>query len=87
MSTLLQARRVHRGGGNSPLTASTQYGNVLNLGTVQTAKLYIEGNNVTVLNTDDVKNAAGNAPLTGSAVTIRSEETPHIGYDVGHKTT
>ena len=74
-------------GGNSPLTASTQYGNVLNLGTVQTAKLYIEGNNVTVLNTDDVKNAAGNAPLTGSAVTIRSEETPHIGYDVGNRAT
>ena len=74
-------------GGNSPLTASTQYGNVLNLGTVQTAKLYIEGNNVTVLNTDDVKNAAGNAPLTGANVTIRSAQTPHIGYDVANRAT
>ena len=87
MSTLLQARRVHHGGGNSPLSASTQYGNVLNLGTVQTAKLYIEGNNVTVLNTDDVKNAAGNAPLTGANVTIRSAQTPHIGYDVANRAT
>ena len=74
-------------GGNSPLSASTQYGNVLNLGTVQTAKLYIEGNNVTVLNTDDVKNAAGNAPLTGANVTIRSAQTPHIGYDVANRAT
>jgi hypothetical protein len=74
-------------GGNSPLTAGTQYGNVLNLGTVKAAKLYIEGNNVTVLNTDDVKNAAGNAPLTGANVTIRSAEAPHIGYDVGNRAT
>ena len=73
-------------GGNSPLSASTQYGNVLNLGTVQTAKLYIEGNNVTVLNTDAVTDTNGTA-LTGSAVTIRSAQTPHIGYDVGNTTT
>ena len=71
-------------GGNSPLSASTQYGNVLNLGTVKTAKLYIEGNNVTVLNTDAVTDTNG-TPLTGSAVTIRSAEIPHIGYDVGNK--
>ena len=73
-------------GGNSPLSASTQYGNVLNLGTVQASKLYIEGNNVTVLNTDAVKDVHG-AALTGSAVTIRSAETPHIGYDVGNRAT
>ena len=73
-------------GGNSPLSASTQYGNVLNLGTVKASKLYIEGKNVKVLNTDDIQNTDGTA-LTGSAVTIRSAETPHIGYDVGHKTT
>ena len=73
-------------GGNSPLSASTQYGNVLNLGTVQTAKLYIEGKNVKVLNTDAVTDGNG-AALTGSAVTIRSAETPHIGYDVGNRAT
>ena len=73
-------------GGNSPLSASTQYGNVLNLGTVQTAKLYIEGRNVTVHNTADVQNADG-TPLTGNVVTIRSTETAHIGYDVGNKIT
>ena len=73
-------------GGNSPLSASTQYGNVLNLGTVKTAKLYIEGKNVTVLNTDAVTDTNGTA-LTGSAVTIRSAEIPHIGYDVGNKIT
>ena len=72
-------------GGNSPLSASTQYGNVLNLGTVQTAKLYIEGNNVTVLNTDAVKDA--NGALTGANVIIRSTQTPHIGYDVGNTMT
>jgi len=70
-------------GGNSPLTADAQYGNVLNLGTVKASKLYIEGNNVTVLNTDAVKDANG-TPLTGANVTIRSTQTPHIGYDVGN---
>ena len=72
--------------GTSPLSATAQTGDVLNLGTVKASKLYIEGKNVTVLNTDAVKDANG-AALTGSAVTIRSAETPHIGYDVGHKTT
>ena len=72
-------------GGNSTLSASTQYGNVLNLGTVQTAKLYIEGTNVTVLNTDAVKDA--NGALTGANVIIRSAQTPHIGYDVGNRAT
>ena len=73
--------------GTSPLSASAQMGDVLNLGTVKASKLYIEGKNVKVLNTDDVKNMAGNAPLTGTNVTIRSEETPHIGYDVANTTT
>ena len=59
---------------------------MLNLGTVKASKLYIEGKNVKVLNTDAVTDVHGMA-LTGSAVTIRSAETPHIGYDVGHKTT
>ncbi|EKX98544.1 filamentous hemagglutinin N-terminal domain-containing protein, partial [Selenomonas sp. oral taxon 138] len=34
-------------GGNSPLSATAQMGDVLNLGTVKTSKLYIEGKNVT----------------------------------------
>ena len=72
--------------GTSPLSATAQMSDVLNLGTVKTSKLYIEGKNVTVLNTDAVTNANGTA-LTGSAVTIRSEETPHIGYDVANITT
>nr|WP_315409741.1 YDG domain-containing protein [uncultured Selenomonas sp.] len=73
--------------GNSPLSASAQTGDVLNLGKVHTNRLYIEGKNVKVLNTDDVKNTAGTAALTGANVKIRSEETPHIGYDVGNKIT
>ena len=73
-------------GGNSPLSASTQYGNVLNLGTVQASKLYIEGKNVKVLNTDAVTDGNG-AALTGANVTIRSEDAPHIGYDVANTTT
>ena len=73
--------------GTSPLSATAQMGDVLNLGTVKTSKLYIEGKNVKVLNTDDVKNTAGTAALTGTNVTIRSEETPHIGYDVANTTT
>ena len=72
--------------GTSPLSASAQMGDVLNLGTVKASKLYIEGKNVKVLNTDAVTDVHGTA-LTGSAVTIRSEETPHIGYDVANKTT
>ena len=74
------------GGGSSPLSASTQMGDVLNLGTVKTAKLYIEGKNVKVLNTDAVTDVHGTA-LTGANVKIRSEETPHIGYDVGNRAT
>ena len=61
-------------------------GDVLNLGTVKTAKLYIEGKNVTVLNTDAVTDTNGTA-LTGANVTIRSEDAPHIGYDVANTTT
>ena len=72
--------------GTSPLSATAQMGDVLNLGTVKASKLYIEGKNVKVLNTDAVTNANG-AALTGANVTIRSAESPHIGYDVGHKTT
>ena len=81
------ATETFKTNGTSPLSASAQTGDVLNLGTVKASKLYIEGKNVKVLNTDDVKNMAGNAPLTGTNVTIRSEETPHIGYDVGNKIT
>ncbi|ANR70049.1 hypothetical protein AXF19_02955 [Selenomonas sp. oral taxon 126] len=74
------------GGGSSPLSASTQTGDVLNLGTVKTAKLYIEGRNVTVLSTDAVTDTNGTA-LTGTNVKIRSAETPHIGYDVANRAT
>ena len=72
--------------GTSPLSASAQMGDVLNLGTVKASKLYIEGKNVKVLNTDAVTDTNGTA-LTGTNVTIRSEETPHIGYDVANTTT
>lgn len=47
--------------GTSPLTASAQTGDVLNLGTVKASKLYIEGKNVKVLNTDAVTDANGTA--------------------------
>ena len=80
------ATNTFKTNGTSPLSATAQTGDVLNLGTVKTAKLYIEGNNVTVLNTDAVTDVHGTA-LTGSAVTIRSEKAPHIGYDVGNKIT
>ena len=80
------ATETFKANGTSPLSATAQTGDVLNLGTVKTAKLYIEGNNITVLNTDAVTDTNG-TPLTGSAVTIRSEKAPHIGYDVGNKIT
>lgn len=80
------ATNTFKANGTSPLSATAQTGDVLNLGTVKASKLYIEGKNVKVLNTDAVTDTNGTA-LTGSAVKIRSEETPHIGYDVGHKTT
>ena len=72
--------------GTSPLSASAQMGDVLNLGTVKASKLYIEGKNVKVLNTDAVTDTNGTA-LTGANVTIRSEDAPHIGYDVANTTT
>ena len=80
--------------GTSPLSASAQTGNVLNLGTVKANSLYIEGKNVTVLNTNNVTDASG-TPLRGTIggigtkakVRIYSEQTPHIGYEVANKTT
>ena len=83
---LTTATNTFKTNGTSPLSASAQMGDVLNLGTVKASKLYIEGKNVKVLNTDAVTNANGTA-LTGSAVTIRSEDAPHIGYDVANTTT
>ena len=83
---LATATNTFKTNGTNPLSATAQTGDVLNLGTVKAAKLYIEGNNVTVLNTDAVTDVHGTA-LTGNAVTIRSEKAPHIGYDVGNKIT
>ena len=80
------ATETFKTNGTSPLSATAQMGDVLNLGTVKASKLYIEGKNVKVLNTDAVTDANGTA-LTGSAVTIRSEDAPHIGYDVANTTT
>ncbi|AEB99561.1 YDG domain-containing protein [Selenomonas sputigena] len=80
------ATNTFKTNGTSPLSATAQTGDVLNLGTVKASKLYIEGKNVKVLNTDAVTDANGTA-LTGANVTIRSEETPHIGYDVANTTT
>jgi len=80
------ATNTFKADGTSPLSATAQTGNVLNLGTVKAAKLYIEGKKVTVLNTDAVTDANGTA-LTGANVTIRGAETPHIGYDVGNTAT
>ncbi len=80
------ATNTFKTNGTSPLSATAQTGDVLNLGTVKASKLYIEGKNVKVLNTDAVTDTNGTA-LTGSAVTIRSEDAPHIGYDVANTTT
>ena len=80
------ATETFKANGTSPLSATAQMGDVLNLGTVKTAKLYIEGKNVKVLNTDAVTDTNGTA-LTGANVTIRSEDAPHIGYDVANTTT
>ena len=83
---IVTATNTFKANGTSPLSATAQTGDVLNLGTVKASKLYIEGRNVTVLSTDAVTDVHGTA-LTGSAVTIRSAETPHIGYDVGNRAT
>ena len=80
------ATETFKTNGTSPLSASAQMGDVLNLGTVKASKLYIEGKNVKVLNTDAVTDVHGTA-LMGANVTIRSAETPHIGYDVANTTT
>ena len=80
------ATNTFKTNGTSPLSATAQTGDVLNLGTIKTAKLYIEGKNVKVLNTDAVTDGNG-TPLTEANVTIRSAETPHIGYDVGNRVT
>ena len=83
---LAAATTAFKANGTSPLSATAQMGDVLNLGTVKTSKLYIEGKNVKVLNTDAVTDTNGTA-LTGANVKIRSEDAPHIGYDVGNRAT
>ena len=84
---VLNKERAYREGRDMPLWINPQHGNVLNLGTVKANKLFIEGQNVTVLNTDAVTDANG-TPLGGREdVKIRSLYPPHIGYDVGNKTT
>ena len=45
-------------------------------------RLYIEGTNVTVLDTNNVTNELG-TPLIWETVVIKSEKTPVIGYEVG----
>ena len=80
------ATNTFKTNGTSPLSATAQTGDVLNLGTVKASKLYIEGKNVKVLNTDAVTDANGTALTGADKVIIRSENTPHIGYDVGDKT-
>ena len=84
---VLNKERAYREGRDMPLWINPQHGNVLNLGTVKANKLFIEGQNVTVLSTDGVTDANG-TPLGGREdVKIRSLYPPHIGYDVGNKTT
>ena len=83
---LTAATNTFKANGTSPLSATAQTGDVLNLGTVKASKLYIEGKNVKVLNTDAVTDTNGTA-LTGANVTIRSEDAPHIGYDVANRAT
>ena len=88
------ATSTFKANGTSPLTATAQMGNVLNLGTVQANSLYIEGKNVTVLDTNNVTDEHG-TPLRGTVggigtkakVRIYSEQTPHIGYEVANTTT
>ena len=79
--------------GNNPLYADVQTGDILNLGTVKANTLYIEGRNVTVLNTNNVTDEHGTplhgmvgGPGTKPKVRIYSEETPHIGYEVANTT-
>ena len=86
VADIATATNTFKTNGTSPLSATAQTGDVLNLGTVKASKVYIEGRNVTVLSTDAVTDTGG-AALTGAdKVIIRSTETPHIGYDVGNKT-
>ena len=80
--------------GNNPLYTDVQTGNVLNLGTVKANSLYIEGKNVTVLDTNNVTDEHGTplrgmvgGPGTKAKVRIYSEETPHIGYKAANTTT
>ena len=88
------ATSTFKANGTSPLSASAQTGSVLNLGTVKANSLYIEGKNVTVLNTNNVTDEHG-TPLRGTVggigtkakVRIYSEQTPHIGYEVANTTT
>ena len=84
---VLNKERAYREGRDIPLWINPQHGNVLNLGTVKANKLFIEGQNVTVLSTDAVTDANGTPLGGGEDVKIRSLYTPRIGYDVGNKTT
>lgn len=55
---------------------------IVNMGTLQATGIVMEGNNITLNNTADIKNAAGTAILTGSDVTLKAGGIITVGHDV-----
>jgi len=74
--------------GGNPITtntASSAAGDIINLGKLQTTKLVLEGNNITIQNAADIT-SDGSAPLT-SAVTAKAAGIITVGHKVTETTT
>ena len=77
-------------GGGSPLTAlgdsSQVTGNITNLGTLQATSVVFEGNDVTLTNRANIKNADNSAVLNTPSVVVKAAGNVNVGYNPGTTT-
>lgn len=77
-------------GGSSPLgtlaDSSQVTGNITNLGTLQATSVVFEGNDVTLTNRVNIKNADNSAVLNTSDVVVKAAGNVNVGYNPGTTT-
>ena len=84
LDTAIDASQIGQGLQSSEIMGAYDIadGDVMFLGKVQANSLTIEGNHIQIRNTANIMNKAGTAPLSGSSVTLISNNPAEIGYEV-----
>ncbi|MBQ7476209.1 MAG: filamentous hemagglutinin N-terminal domain-containing protein, partial [Selenomonadaceae bacterium] len=85
LDTSIDTSRINNGGlKSSDIMGAYDIadGDVMFLGQVQANSLKIEGNTIQIRNTDNVKNKSGTSVLQGEDVTLVSNNSPEVGYEV-----